>query len=93
MVSKAFQVLSDKGLREVYDMNPTIDPTQRGGGGGGGGMRGFNGGGMRGFQGHPGFQGQEINPEDIFNMFFGGGGGGMDAGFGGGPFGGARGES
>ncbi len=87
MVSKAFQVLSDKGLREVYDMNPTIDPTQRGGGGGGGGMaRGFPGGGMR-FQGHPGFQ-QEMNPEDLFNMFFGGG---MDQGFGG-PFGGARGE-
>ncbi|BEJ13726.1 hypothetical protein CspHIS471_0309000 [Cutaneotrichosporon sp. HIS471] len=81
MVSKAFQVLSDKGLREVYDMNPTIDPTQRGGGGGGGGMaRGFPGGGGMRFQTHPGFQ-QEMNPEDLFNMFFGGGG--MDQGFGG----------
>ncbi|CAK9786787.1 DnaJ-domain-containing protein [Cutaneotrichosporon oleaginosum] len=86
MVSKAFQVLSDKGLREVYDMNPTVDPTQRGGGGGGGGMaRGFPGGGGMRFQTHPGFQ-QDINPEDLFNMFFGGG---MDQGFGG-PFGGAR---
>lgn len=58
-----------------------------------GGMRGFPGGGMR-FQGHPGFRAQpgfhgEIDPADLFNMFFGGGG--MDAGFGGGPFGNARG--
>lgn len=89
MVSKAFQVLSDGNLRSVYDMNPTVDPTQRGGGGGGGGggmsgMRGFNGGGHPGFHGG-GFQG-EMNPEDLFNMFFGGGGG-MNSGFGGSPFG------
>lgn len=52
-------------------------------------MRGFGGGGMRpGFQG--GFAGDEMSPEDLFNMFFGGGGGGFG---GGSPFGGARGES
>ncbi|ORY29134.1 hypothetical protein BCR39DRAFT_532765 [Naematelia encephala] len=72
MVSKAFQVLSDADLRAAFDSNPNVDPTQRnagmsrGGGGGGGGMQGFNGG----------FQG-DINPEDLFNMFFGGGGGGF----------------
>lgn len=45
-------------------------------------------GGMGGM--HPGFGGayqQEINPEDLFNMFFGGGGG-----FGNSPFGGANGS-
>ncbi|TXT08770.1 hypothetical protein VHUM_02898 [Vanrija humicola] len=86
MVSKAFQILSDNDLRASFDANPGVDPTQRGGGGGGGGMaRGFGGGGGM----HPGFQGGgfhgEMNPEDLFNMFFGGGGG-----MGGSPFGGAR---
>ncbi|AFR95899.1 endoplasmic reticulum protein [Cryptococcus neoformans C23] len=84
MVSKAFQILSDSNLRAAYDSNPDYDPTQRNAGmpsrsGGMGGM-----GGM-----HPGFGGayqQEINPEDLFNMFFGGGGGG----FGNSPFGGAN---
>ncbi|WWC91402.1 uncharacterized protein L201_006346 [Kwoniella dendrophila CBS 6074] len=81
MVSKAFQVLSDPNLKAAFDSNPSYDPTQRnpgmgggGGGGGGGGMRGFGGGG-------PGMYQSEINPEDLFNMFFGGGG------FGGSPFG------
>lgn len=86
MVSKAFQVLSDRNLREVYDMNPRVDPTQRGGGGGGGagGMaRGFGGAG--GGRTQFGFQ-DGIDPDDLFNMFFGGGGGGMH----GSPFGGAR---
>lgn len=83
VVSKAFQILSDKDLRAAYDSNPTVDPTQRGGGGGGG----FSG--MRRAGGHPAFQGGfhgEVDPADIFNMFFGGG---MDhGGFGGGGFGG-----
>lgn len=85
MVSKAFQVLSDKSLRAVYDQNPSIDPTQRGGGGGGGGMGGM-GGMARGFpQGAQfAFQDGGIDPDDLFNMFFGGGMGG------GSPFGGAR---
>ncbi|WWC64215.1 uncharacterized protein I303_106823 [Kwoniella dejecticola CBS 10117] len=81
MVSKAFQVLSDTHMRAAFDSNPTYDPTQRNPGpsGGGGGMRGFGGGGG------PGMYQSEINPEDLFNMFFGGGGGG--GGFGGSPFG------
>lgn len=86
MVSKAFQVLSDKNLRAVYDQNPSIDPTQRGGGGGGGG--GGMGGMARGFPPGAGaqfaFQDGGIDPDDLFNMFFGGGG------MGGSPFGGAR---
>lgn len=84
MVSKAFQVLSDKNLRAVYDQNPSIDPTQRGGGGGP--SRSNMGGMARGFP--PGaqfaFQDGGIDPDDLFNMFFGGGG------MGGSPFGGAR---
>ncbi|TYJ55212.1 hypothetical protein B9479_004146 [Cryptococcus floricola] len=87
MVSKAFQVLSDTNLRAAFDSNPSYDPTQRNPGPSGGGMSGMRGGGM-----HPGFGGgyqQEVNPEDIFNMFFGGGG--ANGGFGGGsPFGGAN---
>ena len=79
VVSKAFQVLSDDNLRAAFDSNPHGDPTQRGGGVSGRSASGFrpgfaNGGG--------GFQG-DMNPEDLFNMFFGGGGGGMGNGFGG----------
>ena len=76
MVSKAFQVLSDAEMRASFDSNPSIDPTQRGGGmssRGGGFPAGFSNGGR--------FNG-EINPEDLFNMFFGGGMGG-GGGFGG----------
>lgn len=81
VVSKAFQILSDTNMRAAFDSNPTYDPTQRnpgGGGGGGGGMRNFNRGGG-------GMYADELNPEDLFNMFFGGGGGNQ--------FGNANGES
>lgn len=67
MVSKAFQILSEADLRAAFDSNPTADPTSRNSGmssrgGGGGGMRpGFGGGGYQ----------ADINPEDLFNMFFG----------------------
>ncbi|WVR09205.1 hypothetical protein IAU60_006267 [Kwoniella sp. DSM 27419] len=80
MVSKAFQVLSESNLRAAYDRDPTYDPTQRNPGpsrSASGGMSGFGGGG-------PGMYQSEINPEDLFNMFFGGGGGGFG---GGSPFG------
>ena len=66
----AYATLSDAQKRTIYDRYGDEDPDNRGvGGGGGGGMRP---GGVH-------FQGQEVNPEDIFNMFFGGGmpGGGM----------------
>ncbi|ODQ52888.1 DnaJ-domain-containing protein [Saitoella complicata NRRL Y-17804] len=77
MISKAFQVLSDSDKRTMYD-RVGGDPESRMPAGGGGG--GFNG-----FGGRPGAAnmfGEEIDPNDIFNMFFGQGG------FGGGGFGG-----
>lgn len=65
MVSKAFQVLSDPDKKRIYDQTGA-DPESRGAGfasatRGGGGMP---------------YQGADISPEDLFNMFFGGGLGG-----------------
>ncbi|KAJ3203162.1 hypothetical protein HDU82_006802 [Entophlyctis luteolus] len=69
-ISHAFTVLGDEGKKEQYDRYG-VDPDSRGGGGGGGGMssghpfaRNF-GGRQQGFQ--------EVDPEELFNMFFGGG--------------------
>ncbi|KAL7416064.1 hypothetical protein BDY24DRAFT_433487 [Mrakia frigida] len=74
LVSKAFQILSDPDKRAVFDRDGadpdsrasmSSSPFNRGGGGGGfSSQRGFSGA-------------QEVNPEDLFNMFFGGGGGGF----------------
>ncbi|KAK9460364.1 DnaJ domain-containing protein [Lipomyces oligophaga] len=89
MVSKAFQILSDKDKKRIFDQTG-VDPDSRGGMGGGSssgfssassaGARGFGGGGR-------GMYGDEMSPEELFNMFFGGGGGGFQTfgGFGGGP--------
>ncbi|KAF8757834.1 DnaJ protein [Rhizoctonia solani] len=82
VVSKAFTILSDPQKRAVYDQVGG-DPEQRGGGGsaassGMGGMR------MRPGYNHMFFD-EEINPEDVFNMFFGAsgfGGPGFSTGFG-----------
>jgi len=78
-VGLAYATLSDSQKRAIYDRYGDEDPDNRGGGarhGGGGGRGGVN------------FNGQDVNPEDIFNMFFGGGmpggfqgGGGMPGGF------------
>ena len=64
-VGLAYATLSDTQKRNIYDRYGEEDPDNRGGG-----MR--TGGGGRGGGVH--FRpGQEVNPEDIFNMFFGGG--------------------
>jgi tetratricopeptide (TPR) repeat protein len=73
-VGLAYATLSDSQKRTIYDRYGEEDPDNRGGGPGGMRHGGFHGGG-----------GQEVSPEEIFNMFFGGGfpAGGMRAG--GGP--------
>ena len=68
-VGLAYATLSDPQKRTIYDRYGEEDPDNRGGGMGG--MRRGPGGGVH-FR-----PGQEVNPEDIFNMFFGGGMGGM----------------
>lgn len=75
MVSKAFQVLSDPDKKRIFDQTGS-DPDSRGGGGGG--FSRAAAGGAAGMDGSP--FGQQVSPEDLFNLFFGGGGGG------GGPF-------
>mmetsp|Transcript_19654 Transcript_19654/g.42313 ORF Transcript_19654/g.42313 Transcript_19654/m.42313 type:complete len:454 (+) Transcript_19654:190-1551(+) len=64
-VGLAYATLSDSQKRAIYDRYGDEDPDNRGGGMGGGGMR-HRGGNMH-------FHGQDVSPEDIFNMFFGGG--------------------
>ena len=83
-VTEAYEVLSDKKQRELYDTygHAGVDPNsgfQNGAGGnpfGGGNPYGGSGGfdfndGSFHFQG--GSQGQQIDPEDLFDAFFGGG--------------------
>lgn len=73
-VGLAYATLSDSQKRTIYDRYGDEDPDNRGGGGGA-------------RPGNVHFNGQEVNPEDIFNMFFGGGMpggvhmGGMPGGF------------
>lgn len=84
-VGLAYATLSDPQKRTIYDRYGEEDPDNRGGAGAGPGGVHFR-------------RGQEVSPEDIFNMFFNGGmaGGGMPGGFhvysngfgGGGGFGG-----
>jgi DnaJ homolog subfamily B member 4 len=102
-VSEAFEVLSDKQKREIYDQ--LGEEGLKGGGMPGGGAGGFPGG-FSGFSsGGPGgartFRFSPSDPNDIFSQFFSqmGGGtsfsmGGMDDDLGGfGGFGGGRGGS
>lgn len=72
-VGLAYATLSDGQKRTIYDRYGDEDPDNRGGGGGARGPGGVH------FR-----RGEEVNPEDIFNMFFGGGmpgGGGRPGGF------------
>mmetsp|Transcript_8141 Transcript_8141/g.11731 ORF Transcript_8141/g.11731 Transcript_8141/m.11731 type:complete len:435 (+) Transcript_8141:213-1517(+) len=70
-VGLAYATLSDSQKRTIYDHSGEEDPDNRGGG-----MGGHRGPGGVHFRG-----GQDVSPEDIFNMFFGGGG--MPGGMGG----------
>lgn len=72
-ISEAYDVLSDKSKREIYDTY---------------GKRGLEGNGGCGGGGFSGFGGH-INPDDIFRQFFASSGGGFNddfGGFGGGGF-------
>lgn len=95
-ISEAFEVLSDKNKRAVYDQFGEEGLKAGGGGGGGPGAGGFPGGfhsfhsSSHGGAG-PGFGGAGFMPsnaEDIFRMFMQANGGGDDGPFGGGgsPF-------
>lgn len=68
-VGLAYATLSDSQKRTIYDRYGEEDPDNRGGG-----MRPGGGGGVH-FR-----PGQEVSPEEIFNMFFGGGMGGVPGG-------------
>ncbi|KAI8385610.1 hypothetical protein BD560DRAFT_345433 [Blakeslea trispora] len=70
LISKAFTVLSDPQKRAIHDAGGG-DPEQRGNGG----HPGFSGFRAQSFGASP--FGEEISPEDLFNMFFGGGGAGI----------------
>lgn len=61
-MSRAFTCLSDPAKRRHYDAHGHEEGA---GGGGGFGGRGGRGGGP----GFGGFYGQEVDPEDLFNMW------------------------
>nr|XP_022305163.1 dnaJ homolog subfamily B member 6-like isoform X3 [Crassostrea virginica] len=65
-ISEAYEVLSDKEKRQIYDKYGKDGLTE---GGGGGGYNDFNMGGGSGFRFHP-FHFRD--PEEVFKEFFGG---------------------
>mmetsp|Transcript_14485 Transcript_14485/g.39926 ORF Transcript_14485/g.39926 Transcript_14485/m.39926 type:complete len:456 (-) Transcript_14485:749-2116(-) len=69
-VGLAYGTLSDPQKRTIYDRYGDEDPDNRGGGG-------MRPGGMHFRRGG---HGQDVSPEEIFNMFFGGGMGGGGGG-------------
>lgn len=81
MVSRAFQILSDEGKREQFDRYGA-DPDSRQSAPSGFSQQSYGRGGM---QGQGNMFGDELNADDLFNMFFGGGMG-SQGGFGGSPY-------
>ena len=81
MISRAFQVLSDPDKRAAFDRHGEDPDSRTAGmgtspfGNGFPGMRTYGGGGGSGMYG------EELTPDDLFNMFFGGGGGFSGGGF------------
>lgn len=77
-VSKAFSILTDADKRAAYDRYGGDPDNARSAAGAAAAGHGNPFGGMRGtpFRGG-GMYGDEIDPNDLFNMFFGGGGMGM----------------
>ncbi|KAJ9477528.1 J domain-containing protein [Pseudozyma hubeiensis] len=77
-VSKAFTILTDADKRAAYDRYGGDPDNARSAAGAAAAGHGNPFGGMRGtpFRGG-GMYGEEIDPNDLFNMFFGGGGMGM----------------
>ncbi|KAF9122018.1 hypothetical protein BGX30_002252 [Mortierella sp. GBA39] len=72
IVSKAFTVLSDPQKRAIFDQHGPEDGKSSGVNydrASPMGAQGFGGGGMHGMNGF----GEEVSPEELFNMFFGGG--------------------
>ncbi|KAK3835553.1 MAG: hypothetical protein J3R72DRAFT_477479 [Linnemannia gamsii] len=72
IVSKAFTVLSDSQKRAIFDQHGPEDGKSSGVNydrASPMGAQGFGGGGMHGMHGF----GEEVSPEELFNMFFGGG--------------------
>jgi len=81
-VTEAYECLSDEKQRELYDQfgHAGVDPNFQGGnpfGGAGNPFEGFNfNQGDGSFHFHSSSAGEQIDPEELFDMFFGGGGGG-----------------
>jgi len=78
--TNAYEVLSDEKQRQLYDQfgHAGVDPNsgfQQGGNPFGQGFEGFEfrGGPGAGFEFHSGGPGEEIDAEELFDMFFGGG--------------------
>ncbi|KAG0169520.1 hypothetical protein DFQ28_003598 [Apophysomyces sp. BC1034] len=70
LISKSFTVLSDPQKRAIHDAGGG-DPEQRA----------SSGPAFSGFRTQSAFGGEDISPEDLFNMFFGGNGGFGGPGF------------
>lgn len=78
-VTEAYEVLSDDKQRELYNQfgHAGVDPNfQAGGGAGGDPFAGFNFGDGSFHFSSTGGSAQEIDPNELFDLFFGSGGGG-----------------